>query len=154
MVAAATAIAAANIIASDKPRSLNRSCIQCRERKIKCDRLDPCSQCIAKDASDECKRELRKKRAKNKRPFPKRKDRAIVAESDNIASSTLTSTATSVARVSFSTAVSSGSDDVPMLTWAEQPITSGSHYSEPSSYAPSTSSGKVITPITPNTSSA
>lgn len=153
MVAAATATAAANAPASEKPRSLNRSCIQCRERKIKCDRLDPCSQCVAKGASDECKRELRKKRAKNKRPFPKRKSRTIVAEPDDIATSAVAATGVSVARVSFSTTVS-GSDDIPMLTWAEQPMTSGSHYSEPSSYAPSASSGKVITPITPNTSSS
>ncbi|KAJ1596885.1 hypothetical protein NDA11_006949 [Ustilago hordei] len=129
MVAAATA---ATTIAPEKPRSLNRSCIQCRERKVKCDRLDSCSQCIAKGATDECKRELRKKRAKKKRSFPKRKSRTIAAEPDNIASSTITAAAASIAR----------------------PLTSGSHYSEPSIYTPSTSSGKAITPVTPNTSSS
>ncbi|SYW77169.1 related to ASG1 - activator of stress genes [Ustilago hordei] len=115
MVAAATA---ATTIAPEKPRSLNRSCIQCRERKVKCDRLDSCSQCIAKGATDECKRELRKKRAKKKRSFPKRKSRTIAAEPDNIASSTITAAAASIARVSFRTAVP-GSENVPMLTWAE-----------------------------------
>ncbi|EST08930.1 Zn(2)-C6 fungal-type DNA-binding domain protein [Kalmanozyma brasiliensis GHG001] len=111
----------------DKPRSMNRSCIQCRERKIKCDRLDPCNQCIAKGSADECKHELRKKRAKNKRPFPKRKSRLSIASS---------ATARESSR--------------PVSSWAEGSMTTTSQHSE-SGRTPSTSSGQIVTP---NTSSS
>ncbi|SPO29006.1 related to ASG1 - activator of stress genes [Ustilago trichophora] len=133
MIAATTA---------DKPRSMNRSCIQCRERKIKCDRLDPCSQCTAKGAADECKRELRKKRAKNKHPFPKRKSRTNPSP-----------TTDNAATINFpqrSYNAQSGLDAAgSTLSWAERPMTTASHQSE-TSYTPS-SSGKVVTP---NTSSS
>ena len=131
--------AAATAATAEKPRSMNRSCIQCRERKIKCDRLDPCSQCIAKGGADECKKELRKKRAKNKRPFPKRKSRAVpAAPSENAPIITL-----------GQLAYDAQAGLEPMLTWAERPMTAASHHSE-TSYTPS-SSGKVVTP---NTSSS
>ncbi|CDU24801.1 related to ASG1-activator of stress genes [Sporisorium scitamineum] len=121
---------AAAVAANDgKPRTMNRSCIQCRERKIKCDRLDPCNQCISKGSGHECKRELRKKRAKNKRPFPKRKSRAAVAS-----------------QPTYSLDASASST----RAWAEQSMASASHHSE-SSHTPSSGSGRVVTP---NTSSS
>ncbi|TKY89508.1 hypothetical protein EX895_002039 [Sporisorium graminicola] len=127
MVVTTTATAAAN---AGKSRTMNRSCIQCRERKIKCDRLDPCNQCISKGSADECKRELRKKRDKNKRPFPKRKSRVAVAPKP---------------------APGSDAGSTPsMRAWAEQSMTSASHHSE-SSHTPSSGSGRVVTP---NTSSS
>ncbi|CBQ68851.1 conserved hypothetical protein [Sporisorium reilianum SRZ2] len=129
MVVTTTAVVAAN---EGKPRTMNRSCIQCRERKIKCDRLDPCNQCIAKGAGDECKRELRKKRAKNKRPFPKRKSRAAVASASQPARGI------------------DAASSATMRAWAEQSMNSASHHSE-NSYTPSSGSGRVVTP---NTSSS
>ncbi len=130
--------------AADKGRSVNRSCIQCRERKIKCDRLAPCSQCTSKGAGDECKRELRKKRAKNKRPFPKRKSRNAPATSS-------TSTAvTSTTALPYN--VHSGLDAAaPMTSWAERPMTSASRQSQSDTSHTPSSSGKAVTP---NTSSS
>lgn len=111
----------------DKPRSMNRSCIQCRERKIKCDRLEPCNQCISKGSANDCKHELRKKRAKNKRPFPKRKSRLSIASS-----------------------ATAGESSQHSASWAEGPMTSTSHHSE-SGRTPSSSSDPIVTP---NTSSS
>lgn len=124
---------------ADKPRTINRSCIQCRERKIKCDRLDPCNHCVSKGMGNECRHELRKKRAKNKRPFPKRKSRIAVSSSS-------TYNLTSTAQPSRSNASPKRSP----LAWAERPMTSVSQHSE-QSQTPSSSSGRVITP---NTSSS
>lgn len=127
----------AAISATDKPQSMNRSCIQCRERKIKCDRLDPCTQCTSKGAADGCKRELRKKRAKNKRPFPKRKSRTILT----------TETDTNAARANPEVLAYGLTAPSSLLSWAERPMTSASQQSE-NSHTPSSSSGRVVTPNT------
>nr|CDI54928.1 c6 transcription factor [Melanopsichium pennsylvanicum 4] len=133
------------VTTAEKSRSMNRSCIQCRVRKIKCDRLDPCAQCTSKGAADECKRELRKKRAKNKRPFPKRKSRASQAAQSG---SYLPPNAIDVSHIPSN--INSGSGAAAsMLSWAERPMISISHHSD-TSYTPP-SSGKAVTP---NTSSS
>ncbi|ETS64456.1 hypothetical protein PaG_00912 [Moesziomyces aphidis] len=125
--------------AANKSRSMNRSCIQCRERKIKCDRLDPCSQCTSKGATDQCRRELRKKRAKNKRPFPKRKTGTATA-------STLSDS--TVARSErISTTSSPGAQPT---SWADGSMGSASRHSQ-TCQTPSSASGKASTP---NTSSS
>lgn len=124
--------------ASDKARSMNRSCVQCRERKTKCDRLDPCSQCTSKGA--ECRRELRKKRAKNKRPFPKRRGQTSQTSPASIAPATHTTLVLNEPRSVINAPVSGN------FAWAERPMTSASHRSETSHT--SSGYGQVITPST------
>lgn len=125
--------------AANKPRSMNRSCIQCRERKIKCDRLDPCSQCTSKGATDQCRRELRKKRAKNKRPFPKRKTRTATA-------STLSDSTVARSEPTSNTS----NPGVEPTSWADGSMSSASHHCD-TCRTPSSTSGKASTP---NTSSS
>ncbi|GAC99799.1 C6 transcription factor [Pseudozyma hubeiensis SY62] len=126
-----------NAASADKQRSVNRSCIQCRERKIKCDRLDPCNQCVSKGIGSECKHELRKKRAKNKRPFPKRKSRM------SMPSQPLEGPAPSHYRSQAPL-----EPTLPPVAWAERSMTSSTSQHSEHGQTPSSSSGRIVTPST------
>lgn len=126
-----------NAALSDKQRSVNRSCIQCRERKIKCDRLDPCNQCISKGIGSECKHELRKKRAKNKRPFPKRKSRMSQPSQPHEAPSQ-----------SHHRSQAPLGPTLSPVAWAERSMTSSTSQHSEHGQTPSSSSGRIVTPST------
>lgn len=48
------------------PRKLTPSCSRCRAKKLKCDTLQPCSNCIAKGLEAECKKDQRIPRGKKR----------------------------------------------------------------------------------------
>lgn len=51
-----------SIMRSDKQVKINRSCIECRRRKVRCDGQQPCSNCVWYVVADNCQYQPRRRR--------------------------------------------------------------------------------------------
>lgn len=87
---------------SAEPLKLSLNCIECRARKVKCDRGHPCSQCVARGLEAHCRKDVLQKPARKKQ-YNTLARKLAAAEQSTIVSSLLPSVSGSDVQMKSST---------------------------------------------------